>query len=65
MWARLSQLTIYTEWARNSSRTPWDGRLTLTLDTGGKGLARVSEMQFNSRAPRATLVRFTRTGPLA
>ncbi len=40
-------------------------RLTLTLDTGEKGVALVSETQFNSRAPQATLVRFTGTGPLA
>lgn len=40
-------------------------RLTLTLDTGEKGVARVSETQFDSRAPQTTLVRFTGTGPLA
>lgn len=40
-------------------------RLALTLDTGEKGIARVSETQLDSRAPQATLVRFTGTGPLA
>jgi hypothetical protein len=40
-------------------------RLALTLDTGEKGIARVSETRFDSRAPQATLVRFTGTGPLA
>jgi hypothetical protein len=40
-------------------------RLSLTLDTGQKGTARVSETLFDSRTPEATLVRFTGTGPLA
>ncbi len=40
-------------------------RLSLTLDTGQKGLARVSETFFDSRNPDATLIHFTGTGPLA
>ena len=39
-------------------------RLSLTLDTGQKGSARVSETIFDSRTPEATLVHFTGTGPL-
>jgi len=39
-------------------------RLSLTLDTGQKGTARVSETRFDSRSPEATLVQFTGTGPL-
>lgn len=39
-------------------------RLSLTLDTGQKGTARVSETRFDSRSPNATLVHFTGTGPL-
>lgn len=39
-------------------------RLSLTLDTGQKGTARVSETRFDSRSPEATLVHFTGTGPL-
>jgi hypothetical protein len=39
-------------------------RLALTLDTGQKGTARVSETRFDSRTPEATLVHFTGTGPL-
>jgi hypothetical protein len=39
-------------------------RLSLTLDTGQKGAARVSETRFDSRTPSATLVHFTGTGPL-
>ena len=39
-------------------------RLSLTLDTGEKGTASVSETRFDSRTPNATLVRFTGTGPL-
>ncbi len=40
-------------------------RLALTLDTGQKGAARVSETRFDSRSPEATIVHFTGTGPLA
>ena len=40
-------------------------RLALTFDTGQKGTARVSETQFDSRTPEATLVHFIGTGPLA
>jgi len=39
-------------------------RLWLTLDTGQKGAARVSETRFDSRTPEATLIHFTGTGPL-
>lgn len=39
-------------------------RLALTFDTGQKGTARVSETQFDSRTPEATLVHFTGTSPL-
>ena len=39
-------------------------RLTLTLDTGQKGTARVRETHFDSRTPDATMVHFTGTGPL-
>jgi hypothetical protein len=42
-----------------------DERLSLTLDTGQKGTARVSETHFSSRTPETTLVHFTGTGPLA
>jgi len=39
-------------------------RLALTLDTGQKGTARVSETRFDSRTPEATVVHFTGTSPL-
>jgi hypothetical protein len=42
-----------------------DERLALTLDTGQKGTARVSETYFDSRTPGATRVHFTGMGPLA
>jgi hypothetical protein len=41
-----------------------DERLALTLDTGQKGTARVSETYFDSRTPDATRVLFTGMGPL-
>ena len=40
-------------------------RLSLTLDNGQKGTARVSETRFDSRNPEATMVHFKGTGPLA
>jgi hypothetical protein len=40
-------------------------RLGLTLDTGQKGTARVSETYFDSRTPAATRILFTGMGPLA
>lgn len=40
-------------------------RIALTLNTGQKGTARVSETYFDSRTPEATRVHFTGTGPLA
>ena len=40
-------------------------RISLTLDTGQKGQARVSETRFDSRKPDATMVQFRGTGPLA
>ena len=42
-----------------------DERLALTLDTGQKGTARVSETYFDSRTPDATRVLITGTSPLA
>jgi hypothetical protein len=39
-------------------------RLSLTFDTGLKGMARVSETRFDSRSPDATMVQFRGTGPL-
>lgn len=41
-----------------------DERLALTLDTGQKGLARVSETYFDSKSPSATRILFTGMGPL-
>jgi hypothetical protein len=41
-----------------------DERLTLTLDSGLRGTARVSETQCSSRTPDLTLVLFTGTSPL-
>jgi hypothetical protein len=41
-----------------------DERLALTLDTGQKGTARVSETYFDSRTPGATRVLITGMGPL-
>ncbi len=40
-------------------------RLSVTLDNGWTGTARVSETHFSSRTPDRTLVHFTGTGPLA
>jgi len=39
-------------------------RLQLSLDTGQKGTARVSETSYDSRNPETTVVHFTGTGPL-
>jgi hypothetical protein len=39
-------------------------RLTLTLETGQKGMARVHETAFDSRMPESTVVHFQGTGPL-
>lgn len=41
-----------------------DERLTLILDTGQKGIARVSETSFDSRSPATTVVHFAGIGPL-
>ena len=41
-----------------------DERLAVTLDTGQKGTARVSETYFDSRTPGATRVIITGMGPL-
>ena len=41
-----------------------DERLSLTLDTGARGTARVSETQCSSRTPETTLILFTGTSPL-
>lgn len=40
-------------------------RLSVTFDTGLKGLARVSETRFDSKKPDATMIQFKGTGPLA
>jgi hypothetical protein len=40
-------------------------RISLTLDTGQRGTARVSETRFDSRTPDSTVIHFTGTGPLA
>ena len=50
--------------SRSSDGIVPDERLTLTLDTGVKGTARVSETQCSSRTPETTLVLFTGTSPL-
>jgi hypothetical protein len=42
-----------------------DERLSLTLDNGQQGTAKVSETRFDSRRPGETLVRLTGMGPLA
>lgn len=39
-------------------------RLSLTLDNGQKGTARVKETRFDSRNPDSTTIHFTGTGPL-
>jgi hypothetical protein len=39
-------------------------RLAFTLDTGQRGMARVSETSFDSRQPEATVIHFRGTGPL-
>jgi hypothetical protein len=41
-----------------------DERLSLILDTGQKGTARVNETEFDSRTPEATRVHFKGIGPL-
>ena len=41
-----------------------DERLSLVLDSGQKGTARVKETRFDSRHPEATRVHFTGIGPL-
>ena len=50
--------------SRSSDGIVPDERLALTLDTGQKGTARVSETYFDSRSPTATRVLFTGMGPL-
>jgi hypothetical protein len=42
-----------------------DERLSLTLETGQKGMVRVKETRFDSRHPEATRIHFTGIGPLA
>ena len=51
--------------ARSADGILPDERLTLTLDTGQKGTARVNETSFDSRTPTTTLVHFAGIGPLA
>lgn len=41
-----------------------DERLSLILDSGQKGMARVSETSFNSRMPEATQILFKGISPL-
>jgi hypothetical protein len=41
-----------------------DERLALVFDTGQRGTAKVSETEYDSRTPEATLVHFTGTSPL-
>lgn len=41
-----------------------DERLSLILDSGQKGTARVNETRFDSRNPSTTTVHFTGIGPL-
>lgn len=41
-----------------------DERLSLILDSGQKGTARVRETSFYSRTPEATQIHFTGVGPL-
>ena len=41
-----------------------DERLSLVLDSGEKGMARVSETRFDSQSPESTRVHFTGIGPL-
>ena len=42
-----------------------DERLSLVLDSGQKGTARVSETSYDSRNPEATRILFKGIGPLA
>lgn len=42
-----------------------DERLSLILETGEKGMARVNETRFDSRSPESTQVHFTGIGTLA
>lgn len=63
---------------RGGGRTAWGGeftsrsadgilpdeRLSLILDSGEKGTARVNETRFDSRSPESTRVVFTGIGPL-
>ncbi len=41
-----------------------DERLSLILDSGQKGMARVNETRFDSRSPESTRVVFSGIGPL-
>ncbi len=41
-----------------------DERLSLILESGEKGTARVNETRFDSRMPESTQVHFTGLGPL-
>ena len=56
-------------WSGNFTSRTTDGilpneRLTVTLDNGQKGMARVNETSFDSRLPDATVIHFRGTGPL-
>jgi hypothetical protein len=50
--------------ARSAEGIVPNERLALTLETGQKGNARVSETFFDSRSPDSTRIHFTGTGPL-
>ena len=75
----LSQVEVHlTVTELSAGRQSWSGeftsrtrdgilpneRLTLTLDNGQKGMARVNETAFDSRSPDATIIHFQGTGPL-
>ena len=50
--------------SRSSDEILPDERLSVTLDSGQKGTARVQETRFDSRHPESTQILFTGIGPL-
>jgi len=59
----------YKNWSGEFTSPSVDGilpdeRLSLILETGEKGTARVKETRFDSRHPEATQIHFTGIGPL-
>jgi hypothetical protein len=59
----------HKQWSGEFSSPSIDGilpdeRLSLILESGEKGTARVKETRFDSRHPEATRVHFTGIGPL-